>query len=78
MKRLIYGVALIGIASIGFSFINNKDTTKEKDEDWCVTVYFNGKKWKETIRAFTDMEAEDIAEAKYPGCHCSSRRGACK
>lgn len=77
MKRLIYGVALIGIASIGFSFINNKDTTVE-DEDYCVTVYFNGKKWKETIRAFHGMEAEEIAKAKYPGCHCSSSRGACK
>ena len=78
MKRLIYGVALIGIASIGFSFINNKDTTKEKDQDVCVTIYLNGKKWRETIRAFNSLEAMDIAKAKYPGCTCTYRYGACK
>jgi hypothetical protein len=78
MKKLIFGVALIGIASIGFSFmkIENKNGG---DQPNCILiqVYKTDPSTKtktisnvyETIYAPNATEASNIAKKKYPNAY---------
>jgi hypothetical protein len=81
MKRLIYGVALIGIASIGFAFMQ----FEKKDNPYCVEISCktpnqnNWTKFKEVIYADYSGRASNIAKAKYPDCRIGAiREGQCK
>lgn len=78
MKRLIFGVALIGIASIGFS-LKNDDI--KSDTNYCVTIGCpNTGNFKETINApGGSSQARKIAQARYPQCTIKMiSTGACK
>ena len=79
MKRLIYGVALIGIASVGLAFMTIKPK-KKKLKEYCVTISCKGmSSFKETIQANYDFDAKKIAEQRYPNCKVTSySSGACK
>ena len=76
MKRLIYGVALIGIASVGLAFMS-KET--KGDDPYCIEIQCKGNRWRETINAFSATKARQIAQSKYPNCKTVSfGKGACK
>lgn len=85
MKKLIFGVALIGIASIGFSFMNNqeikknKEIKKEKLDEWCVKLLCDGKSFYVTVIA-TAGTARQKALELYPKCTggYSPTMGRCK
>ncbi len=68
MKRLIYGVALIGIASLGFAFMNNQETKKELESEWCVKLLCNGKSFYVTVIASGPITAKEKALELYPKC----------
>lgn len=69
MKRLFYGVALIGIASIGIAFMNNPTTKKEtKAAEWCVKLLCDGKFFYVTVIANNQQEAKQKAREIYPKC----------
>ena len=71
MKKLIFGVALIGIASIGFSFM---EIDKKGNEDYCVEINCDGNRWTETINCPTATSATKIAKTKYPNCSVGNAR----
>ena len=69
MKRLIYAVALIGIASVGFSFMTKESKGPLGDDPYCVKIY--SKKtgtFYETIVAQNAGRAKLIAQQRYPNC----------
>ena len=80
MKRLIYGVALIGIASVGFAFMNNQETKKELQSEWCVKLLCDGKSFYVTVIARGPISAREKALEIYPKCTggYSPTQGRCK
>ncbi len=84
MKRLIYAVALIGIASIGIAFMNNPATKKElkieTPAEWCVKLLCSGKAFYVTVIARNATEARDKAREIYPKCTGgnNARKGRCQ
>jgi hypothetical protein len=76
MKRLIYGVALIGMTSIGFAFINKE---AKGDNTYCVQIHCAKSSFKETVVARETAQARKIIEARYPDCRIGTiATGACK